>query len=159
MKRTKTDRELLRHALAVLAYRGGKLLKNAPPEFAAFDSGGGHTPLVILGHLGDLLDWALTLAKGEGKWRGAAPDSWEAQAARFHASLASLDSYLASGEPVRGEIKRLLAGPIADALTHVGQLAMLRRMAGSPVYGENYYVAEIVTGRVGPEQAEPKRPA
>lgn len=156
-----TDRDLLRHSLAVIAYRGGKLLKGAPPEFANYDSGGkgtNNTPLTILGHLGDLLDWALTLARGEGKWRTATPDSWESQTARFHASLAALDAYLASDEPVKGEIPRLLAGPIADALTHVGQLAMLRRMAGSPVYGENYYVAEIVTGRVGAEQAPPKKP-
>ena len=68
-----TDRELLRHTLAVLAYRGGKLLKGAPPEFAGYDSGGGQTPLVILGHIGDLLDWALTLARGEGKWRDQQP--------------------------------------------------------------------------------------
>ena len=71
-----TDRELLRHLLAVLAYRGGKSVRNAPPEFAAFDTGGGHTPLVILAHLGDLLDWSLSHARGDAKWTGVAPGSW-----------------------------------------------------------------------------------
>ena len=153
-----TDRELLRHALAVLAYRGGKPIRNAPPEFASFDTGAGHTPLVILAHLGDLLVWTLSHAKGEGKWPNHAPTAWDDEAARFFGALAALDAHLASGEPVRAELPRLLQGPIADALTHVGQLMMLRRMSGSPVYGENYLVADIVTGRVGPEQSTPVKP-
>jgi len=153
-----TDRELLRHALAVLAYRGAKPLRNAPASFAGFDTGGGNTPLTIIAHISDLLDWALSHARGEGRWTSAKPGTWDAEAARFHASLAALDAYLASEAPVRAEIPRLLAGPIADALTHVGQLMMLRRMSGSPVYGENYLVADIVTGRVGPDQAPPKKP-
>ena len=153
-----TDRELLRHALAVLAYRGGKVIHGAPPAFAAYDTGGGHTPLVILAHLGDLLDWALAHARGEPKWVSAPPGTWSEQAARFHASLAALDAHLDSDAPVKQETTRLLQGPIADALTHVGQLAMLRRMAGCATVGENYLVADIVTGRVGPQQSPPVRP-
>jgi len=153
-----TDRDLLRHALAVLAYRGGKVIRAAPPSFAAFDTGGGNTPIVILAHLGDLLDWALTHARGEPKWVAANPGTWDQGVARFHASLAALDAYLASDEPVRAELTRILAGPIADALTHVGQIAMLRRMAGCATIGENYFVADIVTGRVGADQSPPVRP-
>ncbi len=151
------DREWLRHSLATLAYRGGKFLKDAPPEFAAHDTGGGHTALVILAHIGDLLDWALSHARGEPKWVSAAPGTWEQETARFHSGLAALDAHLASGEPIRCETTRLFQGPIADALTHVGQIAMLRRMAGAPVYGENYFVADIVAGRTGPEQSPPRR--
>lgn len=153
-----SDRELLRHALAVLAYRGGKSVRAAKPDFAAFDTGGGHTPLVILAHLGDLLDWALTHARGEPRFVQAPLADWDQQVARFHASLAALDAHLASDAEVRCDLRRLLAGPVADALTHVGQLMMLRRMSGDPVYGENYFVADIQTGRVGPEQAPPVRP-
>lgn len=153
-----TDRELLRHALAVLAYRGAKPLRDAPPEFASFDTGGGHTPLAIVAHLGDLLDWALTHARGEPKWVAAPPAAWDVQVARFFAALAALDERLAAPEPPACDCRRLLAGPVADALTHVGQLMMLRRMSGAPVYGENYFVADIATGRVGAEQAPPVRP-
>lgn len=153
-----TDRELMRHAVAVLAYRGGKPLRQAPPSFASFETGGGHTPLLILAHLGDLLDWALAHVKGEPRWISGEVGGWDAGVARFFASLRALDAYLASDQPIRCELPRLLAGPIADALTHVGQLMMLRRMAGSPVYGENYFVADIVTGRVSPEQSPPLKP-
>lgn len=153
-----TGRELLRHALAVLAYRGGKPLRDAPAAFAGFDTGGGHTPLVIVAHLGDLMEWTLTHARGEGKWPNHAPTTWEAECDRFYAAISALDAYFASDEPIRQDEKRLLAGPIADALTHVGQLMMLRRMSGSPVYGENYLVADIVTGRVGPDQSPPTKP-
>ena len=151
-------RELLRHALATLAYRGGKFLKDAPPEFANFDTGEGRTPLVILAHVGDLLDWALRHAQGESRWTTAPPGEWEAQTARFHDALAKLDAYLASDAPLGCEWRRLFQGPLADALTHVGQIAMLRRMSGAPVHGENYFVADIETGRVGADQAPPRRP-
>jgi hypothetical protein len=153
-----TDRELLRHALAVLAYRGAKPLRGAPATFASYDTGGGHTPLVILAHISDLMDWALSHARGEARWNSATPQSWDAEVARFHAALAAFDAHLASDAPIRAEIPRLLQGPLDDALTHVGQLMMLRRMAGSPVYGENYFVADIAIGRLGPDQAAPKRP-
>jgi hypothetical protein len=151
------DRALLRHALAVLAYRGGKPLRDAPGSFATFE-GGGQTPLRILGHIADLLDWALSICRGQEKWPSVELGTWDAEVSRFYASLAALDAYLGSDAPIHAEIPRLLAGPIADALTHVGQLAMLRRMAGAPTIGENYFRADIVTGRVGPDQSPPARP-
>jgi len=151
------DRTWLRHVVATLAYRGGKFLKGAPPKFAEFDTGKGHTPLHILSHVGDLLDWALTHVRGTPKWTAADPGSWDEQVARFHARLFELDAHLAGDAPIACDVARLFQGPLADALTHVGQLAMLRRMTGSPVYGENYFVADIEIGRTGPEQSPPRR--
>lgn len=151
------EREFLRHLLATLAYRGSKCLRGAPATFALFDAGEGKTPLAILSHIGDLLDWTYSLIQGEKRWRAAVPESWELEAARFHAALERLDQRLASPEPMGTAWKGLLQGPLADALTHVGQLAMLRRMAGSPISGENYLVADIVAGRVGADQAPPRR--
>lgn len=153
-----TDRELLRHSLAVLAYRGGKFIRDAPPAFAHFDPGGGTTPLRILTHIGDLLDWALSMSRGPGQWHEAPVGDWASELKRFHSALAALDEYIASEAPIRAELTRLLQGPIADALTHVGQIAMLRRLSGSPVIGENYFVADIAIGRVGPDQAPPRKP-
>jgi hypothetical protein len=152
------DRALLRHSLAVIAYRGGKPLREAPASFAEFDTGGGATPLTILAHLSDLFDWALSMSKGENQWRSGTPDDWKTQVARFYTSLAALDAFIGSEAQLHAEIPRLLAGPIADSLNHIGQLALLRRMAGAPTVGENYYVADIVTGRVGPEQTPARKP-
>jgi hypothetical protein len=151
-------REFLRHVLATLAYRGGKTLRSAPVEFA--DYGGPETtqtPRKILAHMGDLLDWALSISSGKEEWRDSAPLTWEEEINRFFASTKALDDYLASGRPLEISIERLFQGPIADALTHVGQIAMLRRMAGSPMRGENYFVADVKAGRVGADQAVPRR--
>jgi hypothetical protein len=146
---------LLRHTVATLAYRGGKALRGAPPEFAAYPSG--RTPAQILAHICDLLDWAITLVNGKQAWNNSTPQSWEADTARFFATLEAFDQRLASGDPLACEPERLFQGPIADALTHVGQIAMLRRMAGCPISGENYFVAKIETGRVGADQPAPVR--
>jgi len=149
---------LLRHTLATLAYRGGKALAGAPPEFAGFRAGPQtRTPGEILAHLGDLLDWALTLAEGNQKWHNAPALAWDEGVARFFAALERLDQRLASGAPLGSSAEKIFQGPIADSLTHVGQIAMLRRMAGSPMRGENYFVAEIAAGRVGRNQAAPRR--
>jgi len=151
-------RELLRHTLATLAYRGGKAVRNAPDGFGEFHAGEGtRTPGQILAHLGDLMDWALSIAQGQQRWQDSKRLPWEQEAARFFSALKKFDDFLATGEPVQVSLENLFQGPIADALTHVGQIAMLRRMAHAPVKGENYYVAEIETGRVGAEQAKPKR--
>ncbi|MCM2269241.1 MAG: hypothetical protein NDJ75_04015 [Thermoanaerobaculia bacterium] len=150
--------EALRHAVATVAYRGGKTLRGAPPEFAEFRvAAGSRTPLELLAHLNDLFDWALHLAEGEHVWQDSTPISWTRESERFHATLAAFDQRLACGRPLGFPPAKLFQGPVADALTHVGQLAMLRRLAGSPVRGENYFQAEIVAGRVGAEQAPPRR--
>lgn len=151
-------RELLRHALATLAYRAGKTLRGAPVGFAAFRVGDAtRTPVEILAHMGDLLDWAHWIANGEHRWRPLAPLPWDREVARFYAALERLDARLAAPEPLGFPPEKLFQGPLADALTHVGQLAMLRRLAGSPVRGENYFRAEIEVGRVGAEQLKAVR--
>jgi hypothetical protein len=151
-------RDLLRHALATLAYLGNKAIRNAPENFAAFNAAGGvRTPEKILAHIGDLMDWALTIALGKREWRDSKPLPWEKEVERFFATIKKFDDYLASSEPLHASPEKLLQGPIADALTHVGQIAMLRRMADEPLKGESYYEAEITVGRVGSDQARPKR--
>jgi hypothetical protein len=151
-------RELLRHALATLAYRGGKAVRGAPEGFAVFHVDEGvRAPGQILAHIGDLMDWALSIAMGKREWHDSKPLAWEKEVDRFFAALKKFDDYLASSEPVHATPEKLLQGPIADALTHVGQINMLRRLGGEPVKGESYYEAEITVGRVGADQAKPKR--
>jgi hypothetical protein len=149
---------LLRHILATLAYRGGKTLRGAPERFASFRAAEStRTPAEILAHIGDLFDWALAIADGRMEWHDSTPLAWPDEVARFFARLASFDGRLATGAPLGMTVEKLFQGPVADAFTHFGQIAMLRRMAGAPVRGESYFRAEIVAGRVGPEQAGPKR--
>jgi hypothetical protein len=149
---------MLRHTLATLAYRAGKALRGAPADFATFRAGPEtRTPGEILAHMGDLLDWALGLAEGRHEWRDCPPAvSWDAGVARFFDRLDALDRRIASGG-LGCTPESLFQGPIADALTHVGQIAMLRRLAGSAIRGENYFVARIAAGNVGKNQAEPRK--
>jgi hypothetical protein len=149
---------MLRHTLATLAYRGGKAVRHAPATFADFQAGKGtRTPGQILAHIGDLMDWALSIAKGQQKWQNSEPLPWNLEVERFFAALKAFDDFLASSQPLGAPAEKLFQGPIADALNHVGQINMLRRQAGAPVRGENYFVADIAAGRVGPDQAAPKR--
>ena len=151
-------RQMLRHTVATLAYRGGKAVRNAPPKFADFRCGDhSRTPVQILAHIGDLLDWGLSLVAGHQEWHNSTPLPGDKEVDRFFAALKKFDDYLAGSETIHESPERLFQGPIADALTHVGQIAMLRRLAGGPVRGENYHVADIAAGRVGPGQAAPKR--
>jgi len=151
-------RTLLRHTLATLAYRGGKAIRNAPSSFANYR---GHessrSPVEILAHIGDLLDWALSIAAGKQEWHNSKPLVWDKECDRFFAALKKFDDYLASGQPLHVPEEKLFQGPIADIFTHIGQIAMLRRMGGAPVRGENYFVAEITAGKVGPDQPPAKR--
>jgi hypothetical protein len=148
--------QLLRHTVATVAYRGERALDGASPEFAAFRlDAASRTPAEILAHMGDLFDWALSVAEGREKWRDSKPLAWDREVARFFAALAAFDARLAEAAPLGAPAERLFQGPIADALTHIGQLAMLRRVAGYCIRGENFFVAAIETGRVGPEQAKP----
>ena len=153
-----TAKEMLRHALATLAYRAGKAVREAPDSFATFSSGEkGRTPAQILAHMGDLFDWALSICKGTQRWKDSQPLPWSQEVERFFRALGAFDDYLSSDAPLGDSLDKLFQGPVADALTHTGQLTMLRRMAGCPIRGENYFRAEIVTGRVGPEQSSPVR--
>ncbi|MBI3491976.1 MAG: hypothetical protein HY047_09375 [Acidobacteria bacterium] len=151
-------RELLRHTVATVAYRGGKAVRDAPASFAAYSPDGSpRTPVKILAHIGDLYDWALSQATGAEKWNDSTPLPWDQEVARFHAALARFDAYLASDAPIATTHEKLFQGAIADSLTHVGQLAMLRRLAGAKMKSENYSRADIVAGRVGAEQTAAKR--
>ena len=151
-------RELLRHTLATIAYRGGKALRGAPEGFASFKaSPSSRTPAEIVAHLGDLFDWALSLAKGAQAWHDSPPLEWNREVERFFASLGRFDAYLASGAPLAESVERLFQGAVADSLTHIGQLTMLRRVAGTPIRAENYFKADIALGRVGAEQSPPRR--
>jgi hypothetical protein len=150
-------RELLRHMLATLAYRAARALDGAPEQFASFD-GAGRRPVAILAHMGDLFDWALRMASGNPSWHNSEPLTWDKEKQRFFAALGAFDGFLASEEPLQAEIERLFQGLVADALTHVGQLAMLRRLAGSPTVGENFYVVAISMGQVDREQPAPIQP-
>src|ERR1700674_2620494 len=142
-------RQFLRHTVATVAYRGGKAARGAPPSFAHFTTGDSpRTPAHILTHLGDLFDLALRLAKGEQVWKDSVALEWDREVARFHSALQRFDDYLASDKPLLESVAKLFQGPVADALTHVGQLAMMRRLAGAKMKSENYFNADIVAGRV-----------
>ena len=151
-------RELLRHTVATVAYRGGKAVQSSPAGFNSFRvNETSRTPEQILAHIGDLYDWALSLARGKQTWHNSTPQEWNAEVERFFASVKAFDDYLASESELHCSAEKLFQGPIADSLTHIGQIALLRRMAGGPVKGENYYVAEIEVGRVGPDQSSKRR--
>ena len=149
---------LFRHAVATLAYRGGKAIRDAPPSFATYHAGSSsRTPVEILAHVNDLLDWMDGFLTGVHKWHVSAPGAWTDEVTRFHSALARVDQRLAGPLIADVSLERLFQGPVADALTHVGQLTLLRRLAGAPVRGENYYLADIESGRVGPDQSPARK--
>lgn len=148
------SRNMLRHTVATLAYRAAKAVRGAPDSFATFRiAETSRTPAEILAHMGDLFDWALSIARGAEQWGNTKPLPWEKEVQRFFTALEGFDAYLGSSEPLHADAERLFQGPIADALTHTGQLAMLRRAAGAPTRGENYFRADIAAGRVSVAQA------
>src|SRR5678815_1753976 len=151
-------RALLRHTVATVAYRGGKAVRGAPASFASFSGDGtDRTAVKILAHIGDLYDWALTQAKGAEAWNDSTPLDWDREVDRFFAALQRFDEYLASDAPLAATPEKLFQGAIADSLTHIGQIAILRRLGGAKMKSENYSKADIVAGRVGQEQTAAKR--
>ena len=142
--------------LATLAYRANKAVTGAPAGFGDTSAGGGtRSALVIISHMADLMEWGAWLARDESVWRDGAPGSWDAEVERFFAGIAALDQQLASAPISKTAGDKLVQGPIADALTHLGQIGILRRIAGAPVRGESYAKATITEGRVGRDQAAP----
>jgi hypothetical protein len=145
-------REVLRHMVATVAYRGGLAVVDAPESFASFRAHDTtRTPGEILAHIGDLLEGSLYLLKGEMVYLTSTPLSWKEEIKRFFSAIKNLDSYLASDAPLACAVEKLVQGPIGDALTHVGQIVMLRRMSGNPIRSAAYFTAEIVAGEVNEE--------
>lgn len=154
------SQHLLRHFLAALAYRTQKALRDAPDGFADFQAGAGtRSPRELVRHMAGLLGYSRTFFVG-GVYRAEPLPDMEAEVERFHTLLADVASHLATGTPLR-EItaEQLLQGPFVDAMTHAGQLAMLRRLAGAPVASENFIFAEVSADRLGSDQPEPAAPA
>ena len=151
-------REFLRHTIATLAYRCSKTLRDAPADFPLFKTDQTvNTPLFLLSHIADLLEWALTATRGEPRYPTTEISDWELEKQRFYTALKALDDFLASEVVIDASLEKIFQGPIADALTHTGQLALLRRMAGAPIKGESYFVADITTGLVNEDQPAARR--
>jgi hypothetical protein len=145
-------RELFRHVVATVAYRGGLAISDVPENFSIFRvNETTRTPGELLAHIGDLLEGSLYLVKGEVVYLTSAPLSWEEEISRFFSAVKELDSYLTSDAPLACPMEKLIQGPIGDALTHVGQIVRLRRMAGKPVRVEAYFTADIIAGQVNEE--------
>ena len=157
--RADPNRVFLRHVVATLAYRCAKTLRGAPPEFATWRAAETtRTPVEILAHIGDLLDWVLWLAREKSVWNTSEPLPWDNEQARFFAALEALDAYLAGDAPLATPWEKLFQGGLADALTHTGQLAMLRRLYGDPVKSENFIRAAISPENLTPHQPDPVAP-
>jgi hypothetical protein len=151
-------RELLRHAVATLAYRAQKALDKPPVGFADFRvSPASRTPLEIVSHLGDLMRWAERMARGEYKWTAEPATDWQTASDGFFAGLAALDAALQTATFTEYAPEVVFQGAIADALTHVGQLTLLRGAAGAAIRPESYARAEIEAGRVGRNQSATRR--
>jgi len=157
MPTTDPARIALRQMAATLAYRAAKVLRDAPPDFGHKSFGDAtRQPVRILAHMGDLMSWGVSMAAGGKEWKPDGGDDWNTEVERFFTGLAALDAALAADDEFKGSIDKIIQGPIADALTHVGQLAMLRGMAGNPVRPESYARAIITAGRVGLDQEAPR---
>jgi hypothetical protein len=149
---------VLRHLIATVAYRAAKVLRDAPPEFATLSAGNNiRRPVQIVAHMADLMFWARTIASGDNRWSAEGGGVWEREVERLCEGLRLLDETLAAGHVSPRAAEQLIQGPVADALTHVGQLALLRTLAGAPIRPENYAKAKVVAGCVGLDQAPPVR--
>ncbi len=156
MATTDPSRAVLRQLAATLAYRAAKVLRDAPPGFGQQTFGSStRQPVRIMAHMADLMSWGVSMAAGGKEWQAEGSDDWATEVDRFFTGLAALDAAIAADGPFAGSIEKLIQGPFADALTHVGQLSMLRGMAGAAVRPESYARATIVAGRVGIDQAPP----
>ncbi len=146
----------VRQLAATLAYRAAKVLRDVPSSFPQQAFGAStRQPIRIIAHMADLMSWGVSIAKGGYEWKPAGSDDWSAEVDRFFSGLAEIDAALAA-DGFSGSVDKLIQGPLADALTHVGQLAMLRGMAGTPVRPESYAKANIAAGRVGRDQEAPR---
>jgi hypothetical protein len=147
---------MLHHFLAVLAYRTQKALRGAPDSFADFEAGCEvRTPHWLVMHMTSVLGYALTRFEG-GEYRPQQLPDFQSEILRFHRKLEALAQHLEAGTPLQDTTpERMLQGPFSDAMTHAGQLAMLRRLSGSPVPPENFIAADVDPENLGPDQPAP----
>jgi hypothetical protein len=153
------SRKLLQHLLAALAYRTQKALRGAPEGFGEFRAGTHvRTPHELVWHMTGVIGYARTMLHG-GRFTPQRLGTFEGEVARFHDTLTALHADFADPS-LTAQISDLqfLQGPLSDAMTHAGQLAMLRRLAGSPVASENFIFATIRSDNVSADQAEPAAP-
>lgn len=142
-------RELLRHLVATLAFRGGIAISDAPENFGKFRAGANaRSAGEILAHIGDCIQGSFYLMKGELVYLQSPAQSWTEDVKRFFAVIEEFDLHLASGALLAQPIEKIMQGPIADALTHVGQIVMLRRLAENPIRAESYFTVEIKAGEI-----------
>ena len=152
-------RVLLQHFLAALAYRTQKALREAPPAFADFRAGANvRTPHELVWQMTRVVGYARTMLRG-GEFKPPAMPTFEREVERFHATLAALHADLVDdGLQATITDEQFLQGPLADVMTHAGQLAMLRRLAGAPIPSENFIHANIFTDNVSQQQPPPAAP-
>jgi len=153
------SRHLLQHFLAALAYRTQKALRDAPQGFDAFTAGENvRSPHQLLWHMTSVIGYARTMLRG-GTFSPPGLATLEEEIVRFHDTLRALHDDFGD-ESLTAQIsdEQFLQGPLSDAMTHAGQLAMLRRMFGSPVASENFIFAAVHTDNVSASQAEPAAP-
>src|SRR5688500_20174953 len=130
---------VLRQLAATLAYRAAKVLRDVPQDFAHYECGEStRRPVQIVAHMGDLMAWGVTIADGDIKWNAGGSDQWDREVARFFDGLAALDKALAVDGPFRGSVDKLLQGPLADALSHIGLLALISGLSGRPAHPDTY---------------------
>lgn len=145
-------RELFRHLLATLAFRGGVAVANTPEDFASFRlKEDVRTPAELLAHIGDCVEGSHYLMQGEFVYLNSKPLAWNEEIKRFFSKIKAFDAFLASDARLKQPIEKIMQGPIADSLTHVGQIVMLRRIAGFPVQVDNYFAAEFAPGEIDEE--------
>ena len=156
--RVGAKREMLRHFLGALAYRTQKAIRDAPSSFAEFEAGNQvRTPKDLLRHMRSVLGYARTKFRG-GHYQGDPAPTWDEEVVQFHQMLEDLSLHLAGDDPLDVEPEQLLQGPFADAMTHAGQLAMLRRLHGAPVPPENFIVADVSAENLTRNQPPPRSP-
>ena len=149
---------LLRHFLASIAYHASKAIRDAPPNYPELDVGMGvRTPRRILNHVTGVLSYAHSFYE-QYDTTYFEDKPWGDEVDHFYETLGRLDASMAESKPREVTERQLLQGPLSDAMAHVGQLLMLRRLAGSPVPSENFIYADIRVGVVGPDQPDPVAP-
>ena len=156
---SRESRRLLQHFLAAVAYRTQKALRGAPDAFADFRAGiNVRTPHEIVWHMTGVIGYARTMFHG-GRFTPARAETFPREIERLHATFEGLrEDFGNPGLSASITDEQFLQGPLSDAMTHAGQLALLRRLAGSPVASEDFIFAKIDASNVTADQADPAAP-